>query len=162
MPSNTIFFFGFVTSVSNFQVITLDSLGDDSLSLDSQESSPFNNFFYQAGYQTSDFIVESGTIFIAMVTMTMLLILTLMFKIMNCRNKVFIKITNFLDKMLIFNGIIRVLIESYLSILISATINILKGDTSTLGNTLSLFLSYFFIAIIIFLPILPAITSFKH
>ncbi len=77
-----------------------------------------------------------------MVVTTVLLALTLLMKLINCEWKLYQKIAKYLEKTFLYNATIRILIESFLAISISSSINILNNDSTTIGNILSLILSY--------------------
>ncbi len=77
------------------------------------------------GYQTSNFIVETGTLFILIIAFIGASALTMLLKLNLNSPRLIQKLQKYLEKMLFFNGILRLLLESYMVLALSSIINIL-------------------------------------
>ncbi len=80
--------------------------------------------------------------------------LTLLLKLPNIKISYLKRAIRYLEKALIFNGILRAFIESTLIFLISAVINLTEFNTFKMSDKLNILLSIFCLFVITLIPLL--------
>ncbi len=120
IPSNTLLFYQFIASISNFQIIDTRSYLENLLNFDVFNDQPFNNYFDALEYESTNFILALDLMFFIMLMNVALIFITLVLGLINitkCR-----KIQKYLEEKIFFSVLLRTLIESYLLLcLASAT-----------------------------------------
>ena len=129
MPSTTLSFFSFINDIASFQLYLIDDLAPEDLKL-SDYSPPKNGYFELMNYGSTDFINETDTLFLMMVITLLLFILTFTLMLINDKKSLLlVRLTKHLRESLIWNGLIRFMIESYLPLALAAFFNASKLDS---------------------------------
>lgn len=100
--------------------------------------------YQMLGFDSRNFFLNSGTLFWLFLSWVFLAVLWLLFKgfsllVKNQYLRTFLRIASF---WIFFNFLIRVLLESYIDLTISAFINVKRLKTSKSGEESALFFSY--------------------
>ena len=106
------------------------------------------------GYHTRSFLIETGTLFLVMNIVLYLFTLTLILKLFTCKSPSFVRLVTYLESKMMYNVVLRLLIESYLVLVISSTINVMDDVDESIASKLSYTLSWAALFVIIVLPVL--------
>ncbi len=119
IPSNSLLFYQFIASVSNFQVIDTRSVLGTLIDFDLFNDQPFNNYFDALEYESTNFVLVLDLMFFVMLANVILMLASLFLSLVNF--KACLKFTRYLEEKIFFSFILRTLIESYLLLCLASS-----------------------------------------
>jgi len=134
------FLYSYLLNIAAFDVLPTDDIFDWFFEFKSSE--PVTEKFGALGYETKYFVKNMGTVFIVGVIFVILLVLTLFLHVLNKIVNISVteKVANWMYRMVCWNPILRLLIESYIFIALSCCINLTEftfGDSGSRASSIS-------------------------
>ena len=161
-PGNVCLFIGFFAEISNFDVIDTSDFTNKIGYIPEMDAISLN--FQNEGYLNNLVVPSLGTLFYILLAQISLVAVHLLLHIISRCIKLADKVTNKVARYLYFNGTIRLLMESYMDLVMFALINIKDLDWSgdfffvTLNNWISISL----LGILIVFPFLIVIVYVRN
>lgn len=134
IPANAQFFFAGLLSFVTFDIIELGPYIRSGLNLP-DEPVLINDNFEHLGYSSGYFVINMGTLVIAIVYLVLMLFFYVV--TMCVKNEKFNRFRNWLTKGLLWNSIISFIVESYMLISISSVTNFKKLEFKSVGTYVS-------------------------
>ena len=112
-----------IMGIANFEVLPTGDIFGSIFSFTDTEA--YTSKFEQGGFETSNFVFNLGTLFIAFIIFAFLVVLMSLIKVMSItRIKCFDTIYDKMKMTIFWNGVIRFTLEGYLELVISSYVNL--------------------------------------
>jgi len=123
---------------------------------------PYLENFEQGGFETANFILNLGTLFIAVMILSVLMMIILILTMVKKLCKPFQTCYNKLCELLLWNVIIRFSIETFLDFVLCAVVNLYDLQWTTGSDVLVSLISVFIVAYCVLLMIIKPILLWKN
>eukprot|EP00347_Sterkiella_histriomuscorum_P006189 403353719 len=143
IPASTQAFFQFVVEISSFQFINTDVIDDKIFEIDEFSLKPFNNYFDQMNFESTNVVKNLGFLLIMFIFAIIMIIFTMMLKLYQFHTPIMTKLKDFLERTFLFNFITRLFIEAQLPLTSQYQQNGL-GDIDQAGGLIFILVSLIF------------------
>jgi len=134
----------YIMEIATFDLIDTDDVYEEVFNMSIDEE-PYTESFSDMGYETNNIILNMGTVFLVIFSNILAFAVILIFRIMQrCCCKARLK--KYADKLyntLVWNGVIRLVLEGYLEFTVICFLSYLYVHTETAGDIFSIILSVF-------------------
>ncbi|TNV87220.1 hypothetical protein FGO68_gene15213 [Halteria grandinella] len=154
-------------------LLQTDKWLDKVIELDDDNDHALCPSFERVGYTSMNTVSNLGSTFVFLIIMVLAYLVTIM--LYWCRETFLKKAYDFMSRKLIWNGIIRFMIQQYQSILLACLINTnlalqnfnidletMKERTETIGDKMSVFTNFILFSSVALLPFIIALTIKTH
>lgn len=136
-----------ILNFAQLQVLPSDQINSSMLKFNASSDAPLNDYFDLVGYQSSNAIKNLGSTFVFLILNVFLLLIIGMFKLLKCT-----KAYNYLASKVLWNYIIRFMIQQYVTLCLSSLINLYRIDLSQSGDITSIALVFILIPLVVATP----------